>query len=70
MCFVEGSIGTFWMEEVRLDKIGRGVMPEVGDYNNAYKCHDILAMEAFTGSVQQPPSGPFSFRDLSWWVEL
>jgi hypothetical protein len=58
------------MEEVGLDKIGCGVMSEVGDCSNASKCHDILAMETFTCFVQQPPSSPFSFKDLSWWVEL
>jgi hypothetical protein len=58
------------MEEVGLDKIRCGVMPKVGDYSIACKFHDILAMEAFTSFGQQPPSGPFSFEDLSWWVEL
>jgi hypothetical protein len=27
-------------------------------------------METFTCFIQQPPLGPFNFRDLSWWVEL
>jgi len=53
-----------------LDKIGCGIMLEVGDYSIVNKCHDIPTMEAFMGFIQQPPSGPFSFRDLSWWVEL
>jgi hypothetical protein len=45
-------------------------MLEVGNCSNAYKSHDILAMEALMGSIQQPPPSSFSFRDLSWWVEL
>jgi len=44
------------------------VMLEVGNCSNAYKSHDILAMEALMGSIQQPPPSSFSFRDLSWWV--
>jgi hypothetical protein len=30
----------------------------------------MLAMGAIMAIIQQPPFGPFSFKDLSWWIEL
>jgi hypothetical protein len=70
LCFFEGLKGAFWMEEVGVDKKGCGVVPEVGTCSNAHKSHDSMPMEAFIGSIQQPPLGPFTFKDLCWQVEL
>ncbi len=53
-----------------MDKVGCGVVPKVGACSNAHKSHDILPMEAIMGFVQQPSSGPFTFKHLCWWVEL
>lgn len=58
------------MEEVGVARVGCGVVPKVGAYNNAHKSHDILPMAAIMGFVHQPPPGPFTFRVLCWWVEL
>ncbi len=53
-----------------MDKVGYGVVPEVGACGSAHKSHDILPMEAIMGSIQQPPPCPFTCRDLCWQVEL
>jgi hypothetical protein len=58
------------MEKVGVDKVGCGVVLEVGACNSAYENHDILPMEVIMGSIQQPPPHPFTFRDLCWQVEL
>jgi hypothetical protein len=70
LCFFEGLKGAFWMEEVGVNKVGCGVMLKVGTCSSAHKSHVILQMETIMGSIQQPPSGPSTFRDLCWRVEL
>jgi hypothetical protein len=70
LCFFEGLEGIIWMEEVGVDKVGCLVVPKVVACSSAHKSHDILPMEAIMGFVEQPPSGPFTFKDLCWWVEL
>jgi len=70
LCFFEGLKGAIWMEEIGVDKVRCGVVLKVEACSNAHKSHDILAMEAIMGFMQQPPLGPFTFRVLCWWVEL
>jgi len=57
------------MENISLGEKGHGAMC-VEDCNSAHKNHGSVAMEAIMAFVQQPPPGPFSFKDISWWVEL
>jgi hypothetical protein len=40
------------MEEVGVDKVGCGVVLEVGACSNAHKFHNIIPMEAIMGFVQ------------------
>ncbi len=42
----------------------------VVDCCSSHKSQNMLAMGAIMATIQQPLSSPFSFRDLSWWIEL
>ncbi len=57
------------MENIGLGEKGHGVMC-VEDCNSAHINHGNVAMEAIMAFVWQPPPSFFSFRDISWWVEL
>jgi hypothetical protein len=57
------------MENIGLGEKGHGVM-SVEDCNNAHINRGSVAMEAIMDSIRQPSPSSFSFRDISWWVEL
>jgi hypothetical protein len=57
------------MENIGLGEKRHGVMC-VEDCNNAHINHGSVAMEAIMAFVQQPPPNSFSFKDISWRVEL
>ncbi len=42
----------------------------VVDCNSSHNSQNMLAIGAIMAIIQQPPFGPFSFKDLSWWIEL
>jgi hypothetical protein len=57
------------MEHIGLAEGGCKVM-RVVDYSSSHISQNMLAMGAIMAIVQQPPFGPFSFKDLPWWIEL
>ncbi len=57
------------MEQLGLGEGGCSVM-HVVDCSSSHKSQNMLAMGAIIATVQQPPSSPFSFKDISWWIKL
>jgi len=57
------------MEQMGLGEGGCSVM-RVVDCNSSHNSQNMLAIGAIMAIIQQPPFGPFSFKDLSWWIEL
>jgi hypothetical protein len=52
------------MQQMGLGEGGCNVM-QVVDCSNSPRSQNMLAMGAIMATVQQPPSSPFSFRDIS-----
>ncbi len=42
----------------------------VVDCNGSHISQNMFVMGAIMATVQQPPSSPLNFKDLSWWIEL
>ncbi len=57
------------MEQMGLGERGCNVM-QVVDCSSSHRSQNMLAMGAIMAIVQEPPFGPFSFKDLFWWIEL
>jgi hypothetical protein len=57
------------MEQMGLGEGGCNVT-QVVDCSSLHRNQNMLAMGAIMALLQQPPSSPFSFRDISWWIEL
>jgi hypothetical protein len=67
--FLNNGQGIFQMEQMGLGERGCSVM-QVMDCSSSHNSQNMLAMGAIMAIIQQPPFGPFSFKDLSWRIEL